>query len=63
MLPVLDKWSSKIQAATLQVGAKGSKFLQSTQSGAQSSITEVIQAGLSSRVSIRIKHIKGRTSR
>ena len=53
MLPILDKWSSKIQAATLQVGSKGSKFLQSTQNGGQSSITEVIQAGISSRVSTR----------
>ena len=50
MLPILDKWSSKIQAASLQVGAKGSKFLQSIKTG-QDGIMEAIQAGLASRVS------------
>ena len=51
MLPILEKWSSKIQAASLQVGSKGSKFLQSTKTG-QDGIMEAIQAGLAGRVSL-----------
>jgi hypothetical protein len=50
MLPILEKWSSKIQAATTQVAAKGSKFLQSTKTG-QDGIMEAISAGLENRVS------------
>jgi hypothetical protein len=49
MLPILEKWSSKIQAATTQVAAKGSKFLQSTKTG-QDGIMEAISAGLENRV-------------
>jgi hypothetical protein len=50
MLPILEKWSSKIQAATTQVAAKGSKFLQSTKTG-QDGIMEAISTGLENRVS------------
>src|SRR4051812_14444937 len=49
MLPILEKWSSKIQAASLQVGKQGaSKF---SQSGKSTGVVEAIEAGLESRVS------------
>jgi protein AATF/BFR2 len=54
MLPILEKWSSKIQAATTQVAAKGSKFLQSTKTG-QDGIMEAISAGLENRVSLMLR--------
>lgn len=51
MLPILEKWSSKIQAASLQVGKQGtSKFLQSSKAGA-GGVVEAIEAGLDARVS------------
>ncbi len=53
MLPILNKWSSKIQAASLQMSSKqagGSKFLQSTKN-VTGGIIEAIEAGLASKVS------------
>lgn len=50
MLPILEKWSSKIQAASLQVGKQGaSKFLQSSKTGA-GGVIEAIETGLESKV-------------
>ena len=51
MLPILHKWSTKIQAATLQVNSRqagSSRFLASTRS-APASVVEAIEAGLSAR--------------
>ncbi|WVQ94872.1 hypothetical protein IAU59_001956 [Kwoniella sp. CBS 9459] len=51
MLPILSKWSSKIQAASLQLGSKqagGSKFLQTIKSGA-GSVVEAIETGLTNK--------------
>ncbi|WVR09582.1 hypothetical protein IAU60_006652 [Kwoniella sp. DSM 27419] len=51
ILPILTKWSSKIQAASLQLGSKqagGSKFLQTVKSGA-GGIVEAIEAGLAGK--------------
>ncbi|OCF34222.1 protein BFR2 [Kwoniella heveanensis BCC8398] len=51
LLPVLNKWSSKIQAASLQLGSKqagGSKFLQTIKSGA-GGIVEAIETGLTNK--------------
>ncbi|WRT70053.1 uncharacterized protein IL334_007047 [Kwoniella shivajii] len=51
MLPILDKWSSKIQAASLQLGSKqagGSKFLQSIKNGS-GGVIEAIEVGLASK--------------
>ncbi|WVW86341.1 hypothetical protein I302_108385 [Kwoniella bestiolae CBS 10118] len=51
ILPILNKWSSKIQAASLQLGSKqagGSKFLQSVKSGS-GGVVEAIEAGLASK--------------
>ena len=53
ILPILNKWSTKIQAASLQLGSKQagpSKFSQSVRSGA-GGIVEAIEAGLASKVS------------
>lgn len=52
LIGILNKWSSKIQAATSQVGSKqagGSKFLQGTK-GAGGGIVEAIETALSSKV-------------
>jgi protein AATF/BFR2 len=54
MIPILNKWSTKIQAATLSVGGKAagsSKFLQGTKGQGQMGVVEAIEAGLSNRVS------------
>ncbi len=54
ILPILNKWSTKIQAASVQPGSKqvgGSKFLQSTKTGA-GGIVEAIEAGLTSKVGV-----------
>ncbi|WWC91884.1 uncharacterized protein L201_006833 [Kwoniella dendrophila CBS 6074] len=51
MLPILNKWSSKIQAASLQLGSKqagGSKFLQSVKNGS-GGVVEAIEVGLASK--------------
>nr|XP_019010496.1 protein BFR2 [Kwoniella pini CBS 10737]OCF49277.1 protein BFR2 [Kwoniella pini CBS 10737] len=51
LLPILQKWSTKIQAASLQLGSKqagGSKFLQSVKSG-NGGVVEAIEAGLASK--------------
>lgn len=50
-LPILHKWSTKIQAATLQVNSRqagSSRFLASTRS-APASVVEAIEAGLAAR--------------
>lgn len=52
LVPILNKWSSKIQAATLQLGSKqagSSKFLASTKG--VPGIVEAIEAGIASKVS------------
>lgn len=52
-LPILNKWSTKIQAATLSIGGKAagsSKFLAGTKS--QMGVVEAIESGLANRVSI-----------
>ncbi|KAK4684694.1 protein AATF/BFR2, partial [Tremellales sp. Uapishka_1] len=48
LLPILSKWSTKIQAATLATGTKpgSSKFIQSTKA---TGVLEAIEAGLISR--------------
>ncbi|WVO24685.1 protein BFR2 [Cryptococcus decagattii] len=51
LLPVLNKWSSKIQAASLQLGSKqagGSKFLQQMKNGA-GGVVEAIESGINSK--------------
>ncbi|WVQ66663.1 uncharacterized protein L199_004850 [Kwoniella botswanensis] len=51
IVPILNKWSSKIQAASLQLGSKqagGSKFLQSVKNGS-GGVVEAIEAGLASK--------------
>ena len=53
LIGILNKWSSKINAASMAVTSKAagsSKFLQSTKG--QMSIVEAIQAGMESRVRI-----------
>ncbi|KIR41383.1 protein BFR2 [Cryptococcus deuterogattii 99/473] len=51
LLPILNKWSSKIQAASLQLGSKqagGSKFLQQMKNGA-GGVVEAIESGINSK--------------
>jgi hypothetical protein len=50
MIPILNKWSTKIQAASIQVSGKqgSSKFLQSTKGNM--GIIEAIEAGVASKV-------------
>lgn len=53
MIPILTKWSSKITAASLQLGSKqagGSKFLQGTKDGS-GGIIEAIEASIAAKVS------------
>ena len=53
LVPILNKWSSKIHAATLQLGSKqagSSKFLASTKG--VPGIVDAIEAGLASKVSV-----------
>ncbi|WOO81014.1 Protein BFR2 [Vanrija pseudolonga] len=50
LIPILNKWSTKIQAASLQLGAKhagGSKFLQSTRGA--TGVVDAIDASLQQR--------------
>ncbi|WVO16702.1 hypothetical protein L204_104383 [Cryptococcus depauperatus] len=51
LLPILNKWSNKIQAASLQLGSKqagGSKFLQQMKNSS-GSVLEIIEAGLNNK--------------
>ncbi|WVQ74356.1 protein BFR2 [Cryptococcus sp. DSM 104548] len=51
LIPVLNKWSGKIQAASLQLGSKqagGSKFLQQMKTGA-GGIIDAIETGISNK--------------
>lgn len=51
LVPILNKWSSKIQAASLQLGSKqagGSKFLQQMKNGS-GGVVEAIESGINSK--------------